>query len=55
MLGIKTSRKPIVGDVANQIRDAVERVATRQLNEHDMASVKRSKEAMSRYDIHWEL
>lgn len=55
MLGIKTRRTPVGGDVANQIRDAVTRVATGQLNERDLASVKRSKEALSRYDIHWEL
>ena len=55
MLGIKTRRAPIGGDVANQIRDAVARVATGQLNERDLASVKRSKEAMSHYDIRWEL
>lgn len=55
MLGIKTRRTPIVGDVANQIRDAVARVATGQLNERDLASVKRSKEAMNRYEIRWEL
>lgn len=55
MLGIKTRRAPIGGDVANQIRDTVARVATGQLNEHDLASVKRSKEAMSHYDIRWEL
>jgi hypothetical protein len=55
MLGIKTRRAPIGGDVANQIRDAVARVATGQLNERDLASMKRSKEALSRYDIHWEL
>ena len=53
MLGIKTRRAPIGGDVANQIRDAVARVATGQLNERDLASVKRSKEAMSQYEVHW--
>lgn len=55
MLGMKTRRAPIGGDVADQIRDAAARVATGQFNAHDLASVKRSKEAMSRYDIHWEL
>lgn len=55
MLGIKTRRAPIGGDVANQIRDAAARVATGQLNERDLASVKRSNKALSRYDIHWEL
>lgn len=55
MLGIKTRRTPIGGDIANQIRGAVARVVTGQLNEREKASVERSKKALSRYDIQWEL
>lgn len=55
MLGNKTRRTPIEGDVANRIRDAVARVANGQLNKRELASVKRSKEALSHYDIRWEL
>ena len=55
MLGIKTRRTPIGGDIANQIRDAVARVASGQLNAQDKASVERAKEALSRYEIHWEI
>ena len=33
MLGIKTRRTPVTGDIADNIRDAVARVATGQLNE----------------------
>lgn len=55
MLGIKTRRTPIGGDIANQIRDAVARVANGQLNAQEQASVKRAKEALGRYEIHWEL
>lgn len=54
MLGIKTRRTPIEGDIARNIRDAVARVATGQLNERERASVKRSREALNRYEIHWE-
>ena len=55
MLGINTRRAPIRGDIANQIRDAVARVANGQLNAQEQASVKRAKEALGRYEIHWEL
>ena len=55
MLGIKTRRAPIGGDIANNIRDAVVRVANGQLNAQEKASVKRAKEALGRYEIHWEL
>ena len=55
MLGIKTRRAPIGGDTANQIRSAVVRVANGQLNAQEKASVNRAKEALSRYEIHWEL
>lgn len=55
MLGIKTRRTPIGGDIANQIRDAVARVANGQLNAQEQASVKRAKEALGRYEIRWEL
>ena len=55
MLGIKTRRAPIGGDIANNIRDAVARVANGQLNAQEKASVKRAKEALGRYEIHWEL
>ncbi len=53
MLGIKTTRTPISGEVAGKIRDAVKRIATGDLNESDIANVKHSKEALSKYEIHW--
>ena len=54
MLGIKTRRTPVTGDIADNIRDAVGRVATGQLNECEKESVKRSKELLSRYNFKWE-
>lgn len=54
MLGIKTRRTPVTGDIADNIRDAVARVATGQLNECEKESVKRSKELLSRYNFKWE-
>jgi hypothetical protein len=55
MLGIKTRRAPIEGDIANDIRNAVARVANGQLSAQDKAVVRRAKAALDRYDIHWEL
>lgn len=53
MLGIKTRRTPIGGDIANQIRDAVARVANGQLNAQEKASVGRSKRIRSQYKARW--
>ena len=53
MLGIKTRRTPIGGDIANQIRDAVARVANGQLNAQEKASVERSKRIRSQYKSRW--
>lgn len=53
MLGIKTRRTPIGGDIANQIRDAVARVANGQLNAQEKASVERSKQIRSQYKARW--
>lgn len=53
MLGIKTRRAPIKGDIANEIRSAVVRVTTGQLNEREKESARRSKELLSRYKIKW--
>lgn len=54
MLGIKTRRAPIEGDIANEIRSAVVRVTTGQLNEREKESARRSKELLSRYKFKWE-
>lgn len=53
MLGIKTRRIPIGNDTADEIRRAVVRVTTGQLNEREKESVRRSKEMLSRCNIKW--
>lgn len=53
MLGIRTKRKPIGGDIAVDIRNAVRRVSTGNLSDKEKAMAKRSKEMSSRYDVHW--
>lgn len=55
MLGIKTRRAPIRGDIANEIRSAVARVANGQLNAKERASVERSKRIRQQYEVHWEI
>lgn len=54
MLGIKTRRAPIGGDIANEIRSAVVRVATGQLNDSEKASVERSKHLRKKYKATWK-
>lgn len=53
MLGIKTKHVPIDGIFANQIRDAVARVASGHLSEHEQECVKRSKESLCQYKSTW--
>lgn len=53
MLGIKTRRAPIVGDIAKNIRDAVDRAASGQLNERERAEVERRKKRMRECEVHW--
>ena len=53
MLGIKTRRAPIGGDIAKNIRDAVARVASGQLNAQEKASVERSRKIRGQYEVHW--
>ncbi len=55
MLGIKTRRAPIRGNIAENIRSAVARVANGQLNAQEKASVERSKKIREQYEAHWEL
>jgi capsular polysaccharide biosynthesis protein len=55
MLGIKSRRPPIEGDIADEIRDAVVRVAKGQLNEQEKASQERLKKALEKYEVKWEL
>ena len=53
MLGIKSSRAPIGGVIAKEIRSAVARIFTGQLNEKDRASINRSIKSLSRYKANW--
>ena len=35
MLGFSSSREPVRGEVAREIREQLQRIATKSLNEHD--------------------
>jgi len=50
---LKSSRTPIEGDIAKEIRSAVARIFTGQLNEKDRASINRSIESLSKYKANW--
>lgn len=53
MLGHTTRRIPIKGEAANEIRKAIARVASGQLNEQERASVERSKKLRRMYKATW--
>ena len=55
MLGIKSHRPPIEGDIADEIRDAVVRVANGQLNDEEKASQERLQKALEKYEVEWIL
>lgn len=53
MLGFRTVREPIRGDIARNIRSAVRRMSTGNLNNEEKAMARRSKEMSSKYEVHW--
>ena len=55
MLGFKSQQPLIEGDIADEIRDAVVRVAKGQLNEEEKAVQERLKKALEKYEVKWEL
>ncbi len=54
MLGIDTIREPIKEPFASQVRDAVRRISTGQLNAYDKKVIEESKKRGSAYDVVWE-
>ena len=53
MLGVKTRRMPIRGKIAKDIRSALVRVNSGQLNETDQKSVRNSREALEYFHATW--
>ena len=54
MLGFDTFREPIKDPFASQIRDAVRRISTGELNEYDNKVIEESKQRGSTYEVVWE-
>ena len=54
MLGIDNKRPPIQEPFASQIRDAVRRVSTGQLNENDKRVIEDSEEIRRAYHAVWD-
>lgn len=53
MLGVRTERKPIGGDIAKEIRSAIRRVSTGNLNDKEKSRVARSQKILSQFNVHW--
>lgn len=53
MLGVRAKRKPISGDIALEIRSALKRVSTGNLNDKEKARVAHSKEILNQFNVHW--
>jgi len=54
MLGVKSQRKPIVGEAAREIRETAKRITTGKLNSEDVAELQKSKKRLSHYNLVWE-
>lgn len=55
MLGFKSNHTPISGNVANEIRNTLSRIASGKLNSDDLKIIKDSEAALKKFDIVWEL
>lgn len=54
MLGLETPHKPITGQFAKEIREALLRARTGNLNQSEKESVRRSKRVLRRYNAVWK-
>lgn len=55
MLGFKSNHTPISGNVANDIRNTLSRIASGKLNSDDLKIIEDSEAALKKFDIVWEL
>lgn len=55
MLGFKSNQSPISGNVANEIRNTLSRIASGELNSEDREIIEKAEEALNKFDIIWEL
>ena len=54
MLGIESPRKPITGQFAKDIREALVRARTGNLNQSEKESIRRSQRASKKYNAVWK-
>ena len=54
MLGIESPRKPITGQFAKELREALVRARTGNLNQSEKESVLRSEKVSRRYNAVWK-
>ena len=54
MLGIESPRKPITGQFAKELREALVRARTGNLNQSEKESVLRSEKVSRKYNAVWK-
>ena len=54
MLGIESPRKPIIGQFAKELREALLRARTGNLNQSDKKSVLHSAKVFKKYNAVWK-
>lgn len=54
MLGIESPRKPITGKFAKNLREALVRARTGNLNQSEKESVLRSEKVLRKYNAVWK-
>ena len=54
MLGIESPRKPITGHFAKELREALMRARSGNLNQSEMDSVHRSERVSRKYNAVWK-
>ena len=54
MLGIESPRKPISGKFAKELREALVRACTGNLNQSEKESIRRSEKISRKYNAIWK-
>lgn len=54
MLGIESPRRPIVGQFAKELREALVRARTGNLNQSETESIRRSERVLKKYNAIWK-
>ena len=54
MLGIESPRRPITGQFAKELREALVRARTGNLNQSEKESVRRSEKVLRKYNAVWK-